>query len=91
MISENWKKANLRRAMLTFEAAKKLARDNRMVLRQCTDYHFQLQDLQTGWLKNLYPTNGRIYGDRHRRGPYISVPKYWNFLEVVEAAIAARR
>jgi len=70
-----------------FDAAQRLADLHGLVLRRCTESHYQLS-LHNGWLQNIYPGNCRLYWDRqHEKPPWLHLPDNWSLLDVVRAAV----
>lgn len=59
-----------------------------MILKRHNDVHYLLEPAGGAWLVNLYPGNGRVYGDRNRpeRGPYLALPERWTLRDAVLAA-----
>ncbi len=76
-------------AALVFEEARRLAECNGLRLRRCTEVHYQLKPQDGSWLKNIYPSNRRIYADPNKRGPFLHVPDDWTLIDVVRAAAKA--
>jgi len=90
------------RAIATCPMARRLAfaEKHELVLNQCVPgSHYQLRVYGTGvydsgmfrWCYNLYPITQRIYIDPKHRGPRLKVPRPWGLLDVVHAAIQAKR
>lgn len=91
--SSEWrpdKAARCERAATEFRDAAILAANNSLTLRKRNTSHYQLSSNDDGWLFNLYPSNGRIYGDRNRpRGTFLDLGgASWSLLAIVKAAIA---
>lgn len=75
-----------------FAEASRLAKEGGMSLTRRSDAHYQLRHAQDGWLLNLYPGNGRVYGDRNKpRGPFLHLPDGWTVIDAVESAKGGTR
>lgn len=71
--------------------AKRLARDNDLVLEQHSQWHFSLTCNQNGkrqWRINIYPSNQRIWWDKKcGKAPYFELPFPWTLFDVVKKAV----
>jgi len=84
--SKTLRRANRSEAGDEFEQAQTLAEKNGMLMRKCSESHYQLKSECDNWLVNIYPGNRRLYHDKNRMGPYLKVPYDWGLLDVVIAA-----
>ncbi len=75
-------------AVTQFDRAVRLAEDNGFRLRKCSDAHYQLVHIEKDWLLNIYPGNGRLYNDPHRKPPYFGLEPGFSLIDVVRRAIA---
>lgn len=75
-------------ATTEFDRAAHLAENNGFRLRKCSDAHYQLVHVEKDWLLNIYPGNGRLYSDPHRKPPYFGLDPGFSLIEVVQRAIA---
>ena len=74
-------------AFQEFPDAAALASEHGIDLLHRTDAHYQLRTRD--WIINLYPGNGRIFSDTHKRGPFLRLLHPWTLLDAVKAAIEA--
>ncbi len=75
-------------ATTEFDRAAKLAEENGFRMRKCSDAHYQLVHVEKDWLLNIYPGNGRLYNDPHRKPPYFGLEPGFSLIQVVQRAIA---
>ena len=75
-----------------FEAAE-LARASEMRLIQTEPETYHLSPMGGEWGVSIYPARngvaGRLKHDEDRRGPLMPLPRHWNLIDVVQAAIKA--
>jgi len=79
---------NRQQALHDYREAAQLANRNNLVLRQCSEVHYQLRAFRDGkvaWLYNLYPGNRRIWQDPRFKGPFLRLPAAWTLTDVVRA------
>lgn len=70
-----------------FSEACQLAEANGLRLVRHTDAHYQLVHVEKDWLLNIYPGNGRLYSDSHRKPPYFGLEPGFSLIEVVRRAM----
>lgn len=70
-----------------FDRAAQLAEDNGFHLRKCSEAHYQLVHIAKDWLLNIYPGNGRLYNDPHRKPPYFGLEPGFSLIEVIRRAM----
>jgi len=72
-----------------YPEAATLAGANDLNLIRRSDQHYQLTGRKPNqWIMNLYPGNGRLFGDKKHMPPFLRVSAEWTLSEVVNAAIA---
>lgn len=74
-------------AATEFDRAAQLAEDNGFRLRKCSYAHYQLVHIAKDWLLNIYPGNGRLYNDPHRKPPYFGLDPGFTLIEVIRRAM----
>lgn len=82
-----YRRARRADAATEFDRAAQLAEDNGFRLRRCSDAHYQLVHVAKDWLLNVYPGNGRLYNDPHRKPPYFGLDPGFSLIDVVQRAI----
>lgn len=69
-----------------FAQAKALADNAGLVLRQCSDVHYQLSALDRSWHVNLYPSTFRIIVVNRKSAPRIALGynEEWTLLGIIQ-------
>lgn len=84
---------NRQQALHDYREAAQLANQHNLVLRQCSEVHYQLRTFRDGkvvWLYNLYPGNRRVWSDPRFKGPFLKLPDGWTLADVVRAVVRAQ-
>jgi len=83
------KTQRLIRAGAEFEQAKALADNACLVLRQCSDSHYQLSALDGSWQINLFPSTFRVIVKESKSAPFapslaLGYNEEWTLLGLME-------
>lgn len=83
----NQKEQRKAQAAADFEEVAAMAEANGVVLIQRSLIHYQLRDVNSTWLINLYPTTGRVVVDKqHAIVPVFEPPADWTLALVAGMA-----
>ena len=75
-------------AAAAFPSIRQHAAEHDLRLTRHTEAHYQLAPVDRSWILDIYPGKRRLYSDRKKVAPHLSVPEDWTLMDVVEAAIA---
>jgi hypothetical protein len=86
-MSQTAKKQREQRAADDFPEVEAMAAENNIVITQCSAIHYQLRDVASQWLINLYVTTGKIVIDPNRPVvPSFELPDDWTLAMAVGRA-----